>query len=97
MLELILILVGGAVPLVVAYSLGKLCLPSAPDVIALGVGAALESLLVFGLLSAGIARPAAFMALAAAGLAPLAWLRPRPRIATPRGPILLIFPAYGIL
>ena len=37
------IILGGLLPLAVAYSLGKLCFPQAPDVIALGTGAAIES------------------------------------------------------
>ncbi len=98
---MILILLGGLLPLAVAYSLGKLCFRGAPDVIALGAGAAIESLVVFLMLTAGIATTPAFVALAVLGLAPLIWLRPRIRIAAPAGwPVLgfaVIWAAYGAL
>jgi Dolichyl-phosphate-mannose-protein mannosyltransferase len=96
-LQLLLIILGGLVPLAVAYSLGKLCFRRAPDVIALGAGAVIESLLIFGLLSAGVARPQAFAVLGIIGLLPLAWLRPHLRTPMPRGLIVIIFAAYGAL
>src|SRR6266851_533077 len=91
------IILGGLLPLAVAYSLGKLCFAKAPDAIALGTGAAIESLIVLGLLAAGIARPPAFAALAVMGLLPLAWRRPRPRAPMPRGLLGLVFAIYGVL
>jgi hypothetical protein len=94
---LFLIILGGLLPLAVAYSLGKLCFRGAPDVIAFGAGAAIESLIVFLMLAAGVATTPAFLMLAVAGLAPLVWLRPRIRIAAPAGWPVLIFAAYGAL
>src|SRR5215813_5039309 len=91
------IILGGLVPLAVAYSLGKLCFPQAPDVIALGTGAAIESLIVLGLLAAGIARPTAFVALGVIGLLSLGWRRPRPRAPMPRGLPGLVFAIYAVL
>src|SRR6266567_7900729 len=91
------IILGGLLPLAVAYSLGKLCFPQAPDVIALGTGAAIESLIVLALLAAGIAHPPAFVALAVIGLLPLAWRRPRPRAPMPRGVTGLVFAIYGVV
>src|SRR6185369_6765871 len=91
------IILGGLLPLAVAYSLGKLCFRQAPDVLALGVGAAIESLLVFGLLAAGIAHPPAFVALGVIGLAPLVWIRPRPKAPMPPGLLGLVFAVYGFL
>src|SRR5712692_1734718 len=91
------IILGGLLPLTVAYSLGKLCFPKAPDAIALGTGAAIESLIVLGLLAAGIARPPAFVALGVIGLLPLAWRRPRPQAPVPRGLLGLVFAIYGVL
>src|SRR6185369_14467098 len=91
------IILGGLLPLAVAYSLGKLCFRQAPDVLALGVGAAIESLLVFGLLAAGIAHPPAFVALGVIGLAPLVWIRPRPKAPMPIGLLGLVFAVYGFL
>src|SRR6185436_17141499 len=96
-MQLAWIVLGGLLPLTVAYSLGKLCFRQAPDVIALGVGAVIESLLVFGLLAAGVARPAAFVALGVIGLAPLAWHQPRPHPLLPRGIVTLVFVVYGLL
>src|SRR5258708_32278823 len=84
------IILGGLLPLAVAYSLGKLCFAKAPDAIALGTGAAIESLIVLGLLAAGIARPPAFVALGGIGLLPLAGRPPRPQAPGPpalRGPV----------
>jgi hypothetical protein len=97
LLELVPILLGGLIPLAVAYSLGKLCVRQAPDVIALGVGAVIESLIVLWLLAAGIARPPAFVALGVIGLSPLAWIRPRPRAPMPLGLLGLVFAVYGFL
>src|SRR6266850_3534848 len=91
------IILGGLLPLAVAYSLGKLCFPEAPDVIALGAGAAIESLIVLGLLAAGIARTPAFAALGVIGLLPLARRRPRPLPPMPRGLIGLLFAIYALL
>ena len=91
------IILGGLLPLAVAYSLGKLCFRQAPDVLALGAGAAIESLLVFGLLAAGIAHPPAFVALGAIGLAPLVWIRPRPKAPMPPGLLRPVFAVYGFL
>ncbi len=91
------IILGGLVPLTVAYSLGKLCFPQAPDAIALGTGAAIESLIVLALLAVGIARPPAFVALGVIGLLPLAWRRPRPQAPVPRGLLGLVFAIYGVL
>src|SRR5262249_20179686 len=96
-MQIALIVLGGMLPLAVAYSLGKLCFRQAPDMIALGAGAVIESLIVFGLLAAGIAYPLAFIALGVIGLLPLAWLRPRPLIPMPRGLILIVFVACGLL
>jgi hypothetical protein len=93
-----LILVGGMVPLAVAYSLGRLCFRRAPDVLALAAGASIESVIVFGLLAAGIAKTPVFVVLAALALAPLAWLRPRLSLPLPRHPLLLlILSGYGVL
>jgi hypothetical protein len=92
-----LIILGGFVPLAVAYSLGKLCFRSAPDVIALGLGAVIESLLVFALLALGIARPPVLVAFAALGLLPLAWLRPRLRLPMPAGLPAVILAVYAVL
>jgi Dolichyl-phosphate-mannose-protein mannosyltransferase len=89
------IILGGSIPLAVAYSLGKLCFRSAPDVIALGVGAVIESLLIFGLLTAGVARPPAFLARAAIGLLPLVVLRPRLKIPAPAGLAAILLAGYG--
>lgn len=92
-----MILLGGLIPLGVAYSLGKLCFRRVPDVLALGAGAVIEAILVFCLLSAGIAHWPAFLALGALGLAPLAWLRPRPCLPLPRDLLLAaIFAGYGV-
>src|SRR6476661_6140142 len=91
------IILGGLLPLAVAYSLGKLCFRQAPDVLALGAGAVIESLLVFGLAAAGIAHLPAFVALGVIGLAPLAWIRPRPRAPMPQGLVGLVFAVYGLL
>ena len=92
-----LIIFGGLAPLAVAFSLGKLFFRDAPDVIALGLGAVLESLLVFALLAAGIAQPPAFFALGAIGLLPLIRLRPRVRFPMPGGLSALILAVYGVL
>jgi hypothetical protein len=92
-----LIILGGLVPLAVAFSLGKLCFRNAPDAIALGLGAAIESLLVFGLLATGIAKPPVFFALGALGLLPLAWLRPRLRSPMPGGLSAVILAVYAVL
>ena len=89
------IILGGLVPLAVAYSLGKLCWRNAPDVLALGLGAVIESLLVFVLLIAGIARPPVFFALGAASLLPLLWLRPRLRLPMPSGLPAMILAVYA--
>jgi len=97
LLELVPILLGGLLPLAVAYSLGKLCFRQAPDVIALGAGAVVESLIVFGFLAAGVARPLVFVALGVTCLLPLLWLRPRPRAPMPRGWLLPLFAVYGFL
>jgi len=86
-MQLAWIVLGGLLPLAVAYSLGKLCFRQAPDVIALGAGAVIESLIVFGLLAAGVAEPPAFVAVGVIGLLPLAWLRPRALVPMPRGVI----------
>jgi hypothetical protein len=91
------IVLGGLIPLAVAYSIGKLCFRSLPDVIALGLGAVIESLMVFGLLATGVARPPAFLALAAGGLLPLISRRTRFRAPVPGGLLLiLIFAGYAI-
>jgi hypothetical protein len=92
-----LIILGGLLPLAVAFSLGKLCFRNAPDVVALGLGAVLESLLVFGLLVAGIAQPSVFFALGAIGLLPLIWLRPRSHFPLPGGVPAVILAVYGVL
>jgi hypothetical protein len=93
----VLIILGGLVPLAVAFSLGKLCFRDAPDVITLGVGAVIESLVIFGLLAAGIAQPPVFYALGALGLAPLIWLCPRLRFPMPGGLPAVIIAVYGVL
>ena len=92
-----LIILGGLVPLAVAFSLGKLCFRDAPDVLALGLGAVIESLLVFSLLAAGIAQPSVLFALGAIGLLPLFWLRPRLRFPMPGGLPAVILAVYGVL
>jgi hypothetical protein len=92
-----LIILGGLVPLAVAFSLGKLCFRNAPDAVALGLGAVIESLVVFGLLIAGIAQPPVFFALGAIGLLPLVWLRPRLRFPLPGGLPAVILAVYGVL
>ncbi len=94
---MVLIILGGLVPLAVAFSLGKLCFRNAPDAIALGLGAVIESLLVFGLLAGGIAQPPVFFALGAIGLLPLAWLSPRLNFPMPRGLPAGILAVYGVL
>src|SRR5689334_10605309 len=96
-MAVVVIVLGGLAPLAVAYSLGKLCFRRAPDVIALGAGAVIESLLIFALLAADMARPPAFLALAVGGLLPLVWLRPRPRAPRPRGALLILFAVYAFL
>ena len=91
------ILLGGLIPLAVAYSLGKLCFRHVPDVIALGLGAVIESLVIFGFMAAGVARPPQFLALAIVGLLPLLFLRPRFRGPAPTGLLLiLIFGGYAV-
>jgi hypothetical protein len=92
-----LIILGGLVPLAVAFSLGKLCFRDAPDVVALALGAVIESLVVFGLLVAGIAQPPVFFALGAIGLLPLIWLRPHLRFPLPGGLPSVIVAVYGVL
>src|SRR3989442_13855370 len=94
-MPVVLIILSASIPLAVAYSIGKFCFRGVPDVIALGVGAVIESLLVFGLLAAGVARPPAFLALGAAGLLPLLWL-PRPKIPAPGGFAAIILGGYGV-
>ena len=92
-----LTLLGGLIPLGVAYSLGKLSFRRAPDVLAFGLGAVIESIAIFCLLAAGIAIWPALLALGLLGLAPLIWLRPRPRAPMPAGLLLsLIFAVYGV-
>src|SRR3954469_12537074 len=95
-MALLWILAGGIAPVAVAYCLGKLCFRNAPDVMAFGLGAVIESLLIFGLLAAGLATPVAFAMLGVGGLLPLVWLRPRPQIPMPGGPIGLLFAVYGL-
>lgn len=91
------ILIGGLIPLAAAYSLGKLCFRNAPDVLALGAGAVLESGLIFCLAAAGIAFPVTFAVLAAILLTPLFRLRPRLRVPLPRHPlVIVILVAYGL-
>src|SRR6266852_571775 len=65
--------------------------------IALGLGAVIESLLVFVMLAAGIAQPSAFFALGAIGLLPLIWLRPRLSFPLPGGLPAVILAVYGVL
>src|SRR5260370_15388005 len=89
------IILGGLVPLAVALSLGKLCWRNAPDVLALGLGAVVESLLVFALLVAGIARPPVLFALGIICLLPLIWLRPRLRLPMPSGLPAIILAVYA--
>jgi hypothetical protein len=96
-MKIIGIILGGLVPLAVAFCVGKLCFRRAPDVLALGLGAVIESLAIFGLLAAGMATPPVFVALAAIGLAPLIWLRPRLRLPMPRGLPAVILAVYGVL
>jgi 4-amino-4-deoxy-L-arabinose transferase-like glycosyltransferase len=91
-----LIVFGGLLPLAIAYSLGKLCVRQAPDLIALGVGAVIESLLVFGLLVAGIALWPAFLALSVLGLLPLFFLRPRFRAPLPTGLPGIVIAGYAV-
>ncbi len=96
-MSVIRILLGGLIPLAVAYSFGKLCFRNVPDVIALGLGAVIESLIVFGFMAAGVARPPLFLALAVAGLLPLLFLRPRFRAPVPAGLLLiLVFAGYAV-
>src|SRR6266536_1145248 len=91
-----LIVLGGLLPLLIAWSLGKLCLRQAPDLIALGVGAVIESLLVFGLLAAGFAHWPAFLALSVIGLLPIFFLRPRFRAPLPGGLPAIVIAGYSV-
>src|SRR5882724_5287973 len=92
-MPVIRIVLGGLIPLTIAYSIGKLCFRTLPDVIALGLGAVIESLIVFGLLAAGVARPPVFLALAVAGLLPLISRRTRFRAPVPGGLLLILIVA----
>ena len=92
-----LILIGGLAPLAAAYSLGKLCFPCVPDVLALAAGAVLESVAIFCLAMAGFATLPVFIAFTALTCVPLLRLRPRPRFPLPRHPVLMaIFAGYGL-
>jgi hypothetical protein len=95
-MDLLWIIAGGVTPLAVAYSLGRLIFRDTPDVLALGAGAVIESLIIFGLLAAGIATPFMFVLLGGAGLLPLLRLRPRLNAPMPHGPVLLVFGVYGV-
>lgn len=77
--ELLRIAAGALAPLVIAYSLGSLCLSrtAVPHTIRLAAGTAIESAIIFLLLLTGRATPGAFAALGAAALLPLIWVRPR--------------------
>ena len=94
-------MLGAAFTLATAYLFGSVILRrrSAPPEIALGVGAAVESLLVFAMLSAGVAVWGAFLAMGAAAAALRLWLRPA---AGPREPIpcsrwgIAILAAFGL-
>src|SRR5262245_45893365 len=97
-MSLLWTLLGGLAPLGVAYSLGRFCFRRVPDLIALAAGAVIESLLVLGLLAAGIAHAPAFAALAVAGLLPLVWLRPKPHIPALGGlPAAVVVGVYAVL
>ncbi len=78
-LGLALILAGGLLPVAAAWSLGRFVTARQPfpEVVRLAVGAAVESLLIFLLLAAGIAHSWVTLPLCALAVAPLLIHRPR--------------------
>jgi len=68
-LKLLATLFGGGFTLASAYGFGRVMLREAPPEIALAVGAAVESVLIFILVSCGLAAWPAFLALGLAGVA----------------------------
>ncbi len=106
MLSLISIILGTAVALVIAYSLGIVLLRTldVPWTITLAVGAALESLAVFLLLEAGAANRLAFLLLGAAALAmlvaakrPVYKFRPLAADRVTCGLAAALLASYGVL
>jgi 4-amino-4-deoxy-L-arabinose transferase-like glycosyltransferase len=107
LMALLQILFGAGFTLAAAYSLGRLCLRPlrTPSVMALPVGAAILSLLVYFLLLTGWAEMAAFIALGICALLPMVWRDRRPktiekheRVDRITASILaVIFVAYGVL
>lgn len=101
-MKLLPIFFGGVVPLAAAYGLGALPFTGAPPEIALACGAAIESVLVFLIVSAGTAGWPAFLALSAAGLAAAIFAavtrgRERGKWAIPYSRVgAAIFAVYGI-
>ena len=77
------ILLGAAFTIAASYSLGRLCLRRIPDprIMALPVGAAILSLLVFLLLLTGAAFATSFLALGVCALIPQLW---RPSLPEPQ-------------
>jgi len=78
------ILFGASFTLTLAWILGKLCLRRlpAPPVIALAIGAAAESSIIFPLLTVGLGYRLSFVLLAVVCLALYLWLRPAPPLLT---------------
>jgi hypothetical protein len=106
LLQLPSILFGAAFSLGVAYALGVVSLRrlAAPPVVNLAVGAAIESTVVFLLLSAGIAGMPVFAAVGVASFV-LAWRAPRPALKDPvpdpagrtaRIVFAMVFACYGV-
>jgi len=106
-MALLQILLGAGFTLAASYSLGRLCLRPlrAPAVMALPVGAAILSLLVYLLVLTGWAETAAFTMLGIGALLPMVWRDRRPKIIekhervdrVTRWILTAIFAAYGVL
>jgi 4-amino-4-deoxy-L-arabinose transferase-like glycosyltransferase len=101
------ILFGGAFTIAASYSLGRLCLRwvRAPKIMALPLGAAILSLVVYVLLLSGIARAPAFLALGVLALLPMLWRDRRTATAGAHEPVdrvtawilTAVFAGYGVL